>query len=403
MEKDVDYYLGFSHFLGIGPMKFQALLKHFGTVKKAYEGERKEIKKVTGEKIGEKFVDFRAKFDPGKKMDELTKKGIRVIPLLSRSYPKSLQNISDPPICLYVRGNISFDSATQFLSHESLPAKTRALESEKIAFASSKLKSSKPVSSPFPNSPIFFAIVGTRKPTPYGEQVTKKFAHELAEAGFIIVSGMAMGIDAVAHWAALEAGGKTIAVLGCGVDIIYPAVNRRLYEKIVDGGGVVISEFPPGQLVQKGLFIARNRIISGLSSGVLVVEGAQDSGALITARYAGEQGKEVFAPPGPITSQMSAAPNILLKQGAKLVTSVEDIFEELGLRLGPKKKEEISLQLTPEEKIVFDLLEKRPLSVDEIVVASKQSVNKILNLVSFLEIKGIIEKNSGGKHQIKLS
>ena len=213
------------------------------------------------------------------------------MPVDSEDYPESLKNISDPPICLYVKGNIDLFQARH--------------QNPDLVGTAKNLVSSL--------DPIFFAIVGTRKPTSYGVQVAKKFAYELTEAGFVIVSGMAMGIDTVAHQAALDAGGRTVAVLGCGVNIIYPAANRSLYENIIKNGGAVISEFPPNQMVLKGLFISRNRIISGLSKGVLIAEGLQDSGALITARFAGEQGKEIFAPPGPITSEMSTS---ILPQGA---------------------------------------------------------------------------------------
>ena len=165
---------------------------------------------------------------------------------------------------------------------------------------------------------------------------------------------------------------------------------------------MIISEFPPGQLVEKGLFIARNRLISGLSMGVLVIEGGQDSGALITAKYAAEQGKEVFAPPGPLTSEMSAAPNILLKQGAKLVTSIDDILEEFNLRIVPKKKEEIEKELESEEKIIFAILQNEAKLADEIANQTKFSIDRVLNVLSTLEIKEIVEKNNEGKYQIKL-
>ena len=164
---------------------------------------------------------------------------------------------------------------------------------------------------------------------------------------------MALGIDAIAHWSTLSVKGKTVAVLGCGVDIPHPRSNIRLYEEIIDHGGIVISEFPPGMFVQKGLFVARNRIISGLSLGILVVEGAKDSGALITARYAAEQGKDVFAPPVPITSVMSQAPNILIKQGAKFVTQVEDILEEYGIQKSNVQKE-VYDSLSVQEKAIVD-------------------------------------------------
>lgn len=171
------------------------------------------------------------------------------------------------------------------------------------------------------------AVVGARLVTPYGRQVTKKLVTELVHRGFTVVSGMAIGIDTVAHWTAIAAGGKTIAVLGCGIDIIYPAVNARLYWAVAEHGAVV-SEFGGGVITAKAQFSARNRIISGLSRGVVVIEGTDTSGTLITAKYAAQQGREVFAVPGPVTSPTSRASSILLKNGAKLVENADDIFEE---------------------------------------------------------------------------
>lgn len=361
MFDDIYYYVGFSHFLGIGPTRFTALMNHFGSVKKSYEGDRAKIKEIIGSNWGEKFIEFRKKFDPVKKLEELKRKHISVIPLSSKFYPKKIKEISDPPICLYVKGKI-----------ESFPFDTN----------------------------VCLAIVGTRRPTSYGQQMAKKFSEELTEAGCIIVSGLAIGIDAVAHLACINSGGRTIAVLGCGVDIIYPAINSSLYYKIIEKDGLIISEFPPGQTVVKGLFIARNRIISALSLGVLVIEGARDSGAMITARYAAEQGKEVFALPGPLTSKMSEAPHNLLKQGAKLVTSTDDIFEEFNLRRVQKKSEDIESKLELEEKIIYTLLKDEPKSSDELTQETTFPIEKILNLLSILEIKGVVEKNSEGKYQL---
>jgi len=246
MESDeILYYLSFSYCLGIGPMRLKALMKYFGGVKKAYKAKEKEIKMVIGVNIARKFIEFRANFDPVKKMEELKKKNIKVLCLMDKDYPESLRNISDPPICIYLKS-----SMPNFFSSVGVLASLRTSQVAKNSTSS-----------------LLFAIVGTRKPTPYGQQVARKFACELSEAGFVIVSGMAMGIDTVAHQGALAAGGKTIAVLGCGVNVIYPAINRNLYEKIIKTGEAVLSEFPPDQLVLKGLFIARNRIISGLSRG----------------------------------------------------------------------------------------------------------------------------------------
>lgn len=376
------YYLGFSHFLGIGPMRLKALIKYFGDVKTAYIAQEQEISKVIGLIIGHKFVEFRANFDPVKKMEELKKKNIKVLCLVDKDYPESLRNISDSPICIYIKSSMS-----NFFNSVGVLAPLRTSQVEK------KLTSS---------LSILFAIVGTRNPTNYGIQVARKFAYELASAGFTIVSGMAMGIDTVAHQACLQAGGKTIAVLGCGVDVIYPAVNRNLYYKIINSGGAIISEFPPGQFVIKGLFISRNRIISGLSKGVMIVEGLEDSGSLITAKHAAEQGKDVFAPPSPITSTMSVAPNLLLKQGAKLVTSVNDIYEEFNIKITPKKKEDLISKLTIEEKEIFCLIEKGSLIVDDISLFLKKPVREILNILSVMEIAGVIERNSENKYQVKL-
>jgi DNA processing protein len=250
--------------------------------------------------------------------------------------------------------------------------------------------------------PTFFAIVGTRKPTSYGQQIAYKFARELTEAGFIIVSGMAMGIDTIAHQAALDAGGKTIAVLGCGVNVIYPAINRGLYENIIKANGAVISEFPPNQTVLKGLFISRNRIISGLSRGVLIAEGGEYSGSLITAKHAGIQGKDVFAVPSPINSDMSKAPNLLIKQGAKLVTNVSDIYEEFNMKITPRKKEDIRKKLSEPEKLIFDILQKNPQTIDDLTIELGKTVSEVLNTISVMEIGGAVEKNQEKKYQMRL-
>jgi len=203
-------------------------------------------------------------------------------------YPRLLKEISDPPNILYVRGK------------------------------GSKINLEKTI-----------AVVGTRQVTPYGREMTRRLVTDLVHRGYTIVSGLAYGVDAAAHEAAIAAGGKTIAVLGCGIDIIAPRGNTDLYWRIVRGHGAVVSEIPPGIRPDKRRFVTRNRIISGLSLGVVVIEGTEHSGTLITAKYAAEQGREVFAVPGPVTSTFSRAAAILLKNGAKLVESASDIIEEL--------------------------------------------------------------------------
>lgn len=356
------FYLGFSYFVGIGPIRFAALLKKFDLVNRAHEASEKEIATIIGSPLAKKFIEFRNKFDAEKKLAEIRKKNILVLTQEDARFPSQLKTIPDPPICLYIKGDIdNYDFKKE----------------------------------------LFLAAVGTRKPTPYGQQIAKKFVFELSSCGFVIVSGLAMGIDTIAHEAALEAGGKTIAVLGCGVDMIYPQINSNLYHRIIQSGGLIVSEFPPGHFVLKGLFIARNRLISGLAKGVLVVEGAADSGALITARYAAEQGKDVFALPGPLTSQMSEAPNLLIKQGANLITSVADILDEFNLKISPVKINSLKLRLSGKEKIILTALLKEANSADGLVEISRLSINEVLNALSNLEIKGVIEKNSEGKYQIR--
>lgn len=357
------YSLGFSYCLGIGPMKFLSLKKYFKSAEQAYLANQSKLDKVLGFMLSKKFVEFRRKFDPKNELEKLTKDGITVLSVDSQDYPEPLKNISDPPICIYVKGS----------TRGSTPTKS-----------------------------TYFAIVGTRKPTSYGIQITKKFARELSESGFIIVSGMALGIDTIAHQSALDAGGKTVAVLGSGVNVIYPSLNFQLYHNIIKSGGAVISEFPPNQFVLKGLFISRNRIISGLSRGVLIAEGGEFSGALITAKYAGIQGKDVFAIPSPINSEMAPAPNLLIKQGAKMVTSTQDIFDEFGMKITPRKKEDIRKKLTNIEKLIFDILIKTPHTVDDLAIELHQTASQILNLLSIMEINGIIEKNIEKKYQINI-
>jgi len=358
---NLDCYLGFSYSLGIGPQRLSLLLKNFGNVKNAYLAKKEELIKILGERLTEKFIQFRNQFDPKKELEKLNQKEITVLSWDDEKYPPSLKKIADPPICLYVKGDfLNFDFEKDF----------------------------------------FLGIVGTRKPTSYGETLAKEFASRLAAMDIVIVSGMALGIDSLAHWAALNSSGRTVAVLGCGVDVIYPPTNTKLYYEILKKGGLVISEFPPGRTVLKGLFVARNRIISGLSSGVLVIEGAKDSGALITARYAAEQGKEVFAPPSPINSPMSEAPNFLLKQGAKLVTDVSDILDEFNLKVSPKKKKNLVKDLSGDERLIFESLTVLPKTVDDLILETKIPIDKILNLLSILEIKGVVEKNKEGKYQI---
>jgi len=246
------------------------------------------------------------------------------------------------------------------------------------------------------------AVVGTRKITNYGKEVTRQIIAGLVSAGCFIVSGLAYGVDAVAHATAIETGGFTIAVLGCGVDVIHPVSNTLLYNEIVNGKGWVISEYPVGQFATVGLFPARNRIISALSRGVVVTEGAFDSGALITARFAAEQGKDVFAVPGPITSSLSEGPMILMKNGAKPVAKAEDVLEELNIRNKPISTNNsiTNKPMNKNEKIIIELLENENLHLDEIVRKSGIPAAKLGSILTVMEMKGWL-KNTGGMYGIR--
>lgn len=291
MDEETRYWVGFSLFPGVGPVRFKLLLDYFGSAKAAWNAPESGLRETgLGQKLTDEFIAFRKTSDLETYIGKLNTEHVSVLTLNDSRYPKLLGQISDAPFLLYVKGK----------------------------------KTDHPI-----NLTRTIAVVGTRNITRYGTEVTQKLVTELVSYGFTIVSGLAYGVDAVAHQAALDAGGKTIAVLGCGIDIIAPPSNARLYADIAGGGGAIISEMPLGLRPNKGLFPARNRIISGLSLGVVVTEGATKSGSLITARYAAEQGREVFAVPGPVTSMYSGAASYLLKNGAKLVESASDIIEEL--------------------------------------------------------------------------
>ena len=304
--------------------------------------------------------DFRP--DDEKINNELAKikdSGIRLITLNDDSYPQNLKAIYDPPPYLYVKGGFKNEDR------------------------------------------LSVAIIGSRSATNYGRQITETISKELSSLGITIVSGMARGIDSFAHQSTLDAGGRTIAVLGCGIDIAYPPENKALMERIRNSGAI-ISEFPFGAPPEAVNFPQRNRIISGLSLGTVVIEAADDSGSLITANYAVEQGRELFAVPGNITSKMSKGSNSLIKKGAKLVNSADDIIEELIPRLKGELKDIRSLKnsaaianLSDEERLVFDNISLEPKHIDKLTIESKMPTNKTSALLLNMELKGAVKRLSG--------
>lgn len=369
-DEEKRYWLGFSRFPGIGPLRFKLLLEYFKSAERAWRASKKELVDIgLGEKLTCKFIEFRASFSFDKYLSEIKRKEISVMTIKDKEYPALLKEIPDPPFLLYVKGNI---------------------ERQEVG--------------PLDGESVKVAVVGTRMITRYGEEITRSITEGLVMAGVTIVSGMAYGVDAVAHKTAIDCGGKTIAVLGCGVDIIHPVSNINIYKEIIRKAGIVISEYPVGLMADRGTFPARNRIISGLSKGVVVTEGAEDSGALITARYAAEQGRDVFAVPGPITSIMSKAPIKLLKAGAKLVTEAEDILEEL--QINPKLETRNSKQiqnskfqnLSKEERIILDLLQRESLHFDEIVRITEIPAEKLGSILTVMEINKIVKNHGGGTY-----
>ena len=355
------FWLALSICNGIGPVRLQKLLKHFGSAKDTWEANEKELKiSGIGDKIVGELADFKKKFSLEEYEEKLDKLHVSYLTLQDNEYPKFLKQINNPPNIIYKKGTFSFNE-----------------------------------------NGILLSVVGTRKITEYGREVTELLVTDLVLAGCVIVSGLAMGVDATAHQATITAGGRTIAVLGSGVDICTPAENTGLYKRILENGGAIISEYPLGVLPNKGSFPARNRIIAGLSQGVLVTEGAQDSGSLITAKDAFLNNRKVFAVPGPITSTVSKGPISLIAKGAKMVTRAEDILEELHIKSIPNSLKirgaSKSIKgLTQEEQVIIELLQDQKLHFDEIVKRTGLSSSYLGTVLSLMEVKGLIKSSEEG-------
>jgi len=345
---------------GVGPQKMKMLLGFFGSAEKAWSASQEElIQSGIGEKISEKIILERKDIDPDLEWEKMEKANIRMITWEDEEYPKLLREIANPPYILYIRGNFDLNSAPMI------------------------------------------AIVGSRKFTAYGAQVASTFAKDLAQAGIIVVSGMALGIDAIAHLGALEAGGQTVAVLGDGLDdeSIHPKNNFNLSREIMENGALM-SEFPFGTPPLAFNFPTRNRIIAGLTLGTLVVEAGEKSGTLITSSLALEFNREVFAVPGSIFSTQSLGTNDLIKKGAKVVTSVKDILDELNLGTNQIPKPNIVKNFeSDEEKIIMSLLSTEPVHIDNLAKVSKLSMSQVSSQLSMMEIKGYV-KNIGGQNYI---
>lgn len=352
------YWLALGRIPGIGKVVYKTLIERFGSPEGAFRASLQELVGIKGLKrdVALAIKGFKDWGWVGKELELVKRHGVRLLTLKDKGYPKNLLAIYDPPPYLYIKGNIE--------------------EADEVAVA----------------------IVGSRLPTPYGIAVTERIAGDLASSGVTVVSGMARGCDTAAHRGALRAGGRTIAILGCGVDVIYPKENKRLYEEI-GRRGALVSELPMGTTPYPTNFPVRNRIIMGLSLGVVVVEAAPRSGSLITARLALDAGREVFAVPGSITSYKSRGTNNLLKQGAKLVEDARDILEELSPAIPSKRRTRVvdasPRMLSSQEERILQVLEDEPLFIDTIIQRSGLLTQEVLSLLLALELKGLIQQQPG--------
>ncbi len=339
----------------VGPIHFVSLLNKFGSPKTALSASKRELREVEG--IGEiTGTDIKTKvnWEEAEKQVKLAEKNkVGWITFKDEDYPQNLKQIYDFPPFFFIQGNLT--------------------ERDDMAVA----------------------IVGTRTASTYGRNMAEKISADLSAKGFTIVSGFASGIDTYSHQAALAAGGRTIAVFGSGLDVIYPKENKKLVERVIEKGAI-ISEFMLGTKPEKENFPTRNRIISGLSLGVIVVEAGAKSGALLTAQFALDQNKEVFAIPGNLTSRTSEGTNALIKQGAKLVTSAEDIVTELKVYTSTgAEKVKIMPELIAEEKSIYQILSTEPAHIDQIAQTVSFSTGQALSVLLNLELKGLVKQLSG--------
>ena len=355
---DKRYWIGFTLVKGIGAVRFQRILERFGNAESAWRATPADLAGAgLGLKMIERLVAVREKVDLSLIWDQIHAKGIQVLTWMDEAYPQRLKEIEQPPPVLYLRGEITSED-------------TWAV-----------------------------AIVGTRKVTSYGRQIAEEISTYLAANGVTVVSGLARGVDAIAHNAALRAGGRSLAVLGSGVDRIYPPENRALAEKMIQHGAI-LSDYIPGTPPESSNFPPRNRIISGLSMAVIVIEAGETSGALITAEFAAEQGREIFAVPGNILAPQSKGTNKLIQQGALPLLSASDIMQALNLtRVGQQKAARKALPADELESQLLGTMGEEPLHVDEIRNQTGLPVEKVSATLVMMELKGMV-RQVGNMHYV---
>lgn len=351
---DKKFWIGFNLIKGIGAVRMQNLVAYFGDLESAWNADLASLMEAgLGAKLAERVVGAGRQMDLDQIWAKIEAQGINILTWADEEYPARLREIDQPPPVLYIRGEYLQDDL----------------------FA--------------------VAIVGTRKVTPYGRQVTEELASFLAANGITVVSGLARGVDAIAHQTALKVGGRTMAILGSGVDRIYPPEHRGLAEQMMERGAV-ISDYAVGTPPDASNFPPRNRIISGLSLAVVVVEAAETSGALITAEFAAEQGREVFAIPGNIYAPQSKGVNRLIQKGAQPLLTPEDLMQALDLtRVGEQKSARKILPADETEARVLDVLSGEPLHVDEIRNLAGLPIEKISATLALMELKGMVRQVGG--------
>lgn len=359
MADERRYWIGFNRVSGIGPVRLQSLLDAFGDIEAAWHAPAERLRQVgLPAKVVEALIEAQQHFDLDHEVGRLERSGFTAITMQDPAYPQPLREIDSPPLVLYLWGDL------------------------------------------LPQDRWAAAIVGTRRATPYGKAVARELAAGLAACGLTVVSGLARGIDGIAHQAALEAGGRTLAVLGSGVDRIYPSEHRNL-ARAISQSGAVISDYPLGTSPEGINFPPRNRIISGLSLGVIVVEAGESSGALITADFALEQGRDVFAVPGRIYDRNSRGTNRLIQSGAIPVTSVEDVLEALNLEaVASATSPQLNLPEDAAERKVLQALGSDPVHIDELQARCALTIAEVTACLSMLELRGQA-RQVGGMHYVR--
>jgi len=353
-ERDIRYWVGFNKVSGIGAARVRALLDYFGDLETAWHAQAHDLQQAGLDRRSlEHLLQARKKLDLDAEVERLARAGVQVLIWDDADYPPNLREVYNAPPILYVKGRIE----------------TR--------------------------DEWAVAVVGTRQASVYGKEAARMIAAGLAQAGVTVVSGLARGIDALAHRVCLDAGGRTLAVLGSGVDVIYPSQNARLAAEIVERGALV-SDYPLGTTPEARNFPPRNRIISGLALGTVVVEGDLGSGARITAEFAAEQGREVFAVPGPIFARTSRGTNQLIQQGAKMVCQVGDILEELNLTMVSEQAQ--ARAVIPEnetEALLLEHLSAEPIHVDLLGRTVKLPIAQVTSTLALMELKGMVRQVGG--------